>query len=92
MIFLGCNILDLKNKQVVSVETGTVLGFISDIEIETETGSVANVVIYGKPKYLGFAGKEDDIVIPWKNIQVIGEETILVSGPVQFKNSLRKNL
>ena len=87
-----CNILDLKNKQVVSVETGTVLGFINDIEIETDSGEVANVVIYGKPKYLGFVGKEDDIVLPWKSIQVIGEETILVSGPVQFKNNLRKNL
>lgn len=87
-----CNIADLRNKQVVSVETGMVLGFINDIEIDTDTGEISNVIIYGRAKFLGFLGKEDDISISWKNIQVIGEETILVSGPVQFKNSNRKIL
>lgn len=87
-----CNIADLKNKQVVSVETGTVLGYINDIEIDTETGCVSNVIIYGRVKFMGLLGKEDDISVPWKNIQVIGEETVLVNGPIQFTKDNRKIL
>lgn len=80
-----CNIADFRNKQVVSVITGMVIGYVNDIEIDTETGEISNIVIFGKTKYLGFLGKEDDIIIPFKNIKVIGAETILVDGPINFK-------
>ena len=86
------NVADLKNKQVVGMETGTVLGFIGELEIDITTGSVANIVIFGKQKLYGVLGREEDIQIPWSNISVIGEETVLVKGPVVFKNSKRKSL
>ena len=86
------NIENFKNKQIVSVETGAVLGYISELEIDTETGAVANIVVFGKPKLLGVLGREEDIEIPWKNIEVIGNETVLVKGPVNIKRSKRKSL
>lgn len=92
MIFLLYNIENFKNKQIVSVETGAVLGYISELEIDTETGAVANIVVFGKPKLLGVLGREEDIEIPWKNIEVIGNETVLVKGPVNIKRSKRKSL
>ena len=70
---------DLKNKQVVCVKNGCVLGYISDVEINTANGNIEAIVIYGKPRFLGLLGKEEDIVIPWRDIEVIGSETILVS-------------
>lgn len=92
MILLLYNIENFKNKQIVSVETGAVLGYISELEIDTETGAVANIVVFGKPKLLGVLGREEDIEIPWKNIEVIGNETVLVKGPVNIKRSKRKSL
>ena len=56
----------------------------------TPNANRKHIVIYGKTKYLGLLGKENDIIIPFKNIQVIGEETILVKGPISFKNEKRK--
>ena len=74
-----CRIDDLKNKQVVCVKDGCVLGFVSDIEMNTETGALTSIIIFGKMRFFGFFGREDDRVIPWEDIKVIGNETILVS-------------
>ena len=86
------NIEDFKNKQIVSVETGAVLGFISELEIDTETGGVVNIIVFGKPKLFGVLGREEDVEIPWQNIEVIGSETILVKGPITVKKTKRKSL
>ncbi len=74
-----CRIDELKNKQVVCVKSGCVLGFVSDVELDTKTGSLCSIVILGKSRLFGFMGREEDIVIPWQDIEVIGDETVLVS-------------
>lgn len=71
---------DLKNKQVVCVKNGAVLGYVSDIEFNTTTGKLESIVIFGRPRFFGLFGHRDDIVIPWSEIVVIGGETILVSN------------
>ncbi len=76
---MTCRIDELKNKQVVCVKDGSVLGYISDIDLNTETGSLVAIIIYGKPRLLGVLGREEDIVIPWSEIEVIGDETVLVN-------------
>ncbi len=74
-----CRIDELKNKQVVCVKDGCVLGFVSDVELDTQSGTLTSIIIFGRFKFFGLFGKEDDIVIPWNDIKVIGNETILVS-------------
>ncbi len=74
-----CRIDELRDKQVVSVKNGCVMGTVSDVEINTETGNLTSIVIYGRSHFLGFFGRENDIIIPWKDIEVIGSETILVN-------------
>ncbi len=76
-----CRIDEMRNKQVVSIKDGTVLGFVSDIELDTQNGSLVAIIILGRPKFFGFLGREDDIIIRWDDIKVIGKETILVSPP-----------
>lgn len=71
-------IAELKDRQVVNVLDGNVLGFVGDIELDTTSGKLSALVIYGRPKAMGFLGREDDIIIPWEDIDVIGSETILV--------------
>ncbi len=74
-----CRIDDLKNKQVVCVKDGCVLGLVSDVELDTESGNLTAIIIFGRFKFFGLLGKEEDIVIPWNDIKVIGNETILVN-------------
>ncbi|WP_066318254.1 YlmC/YmxH family sporulation protein [Bacillus sp. FJAT-29814] len=71
-------ISEFQIKDVVNVSDGKRLGNISDIEINLTTGKIDSVVISGNGRVLGFFGKDDEIVIPWKNIIKIGQDVILV--------------
>ena len=75
---MSCRIADLRNKQVVCIKNGCVLGFIYDVEFDTCNGCLTAIIIPGRPRFLGFFGHDDDIVIPWSDIEVIGQETVLV--------------
>ncbi|MCQ2441081.1 MAG: YlmC/YmxH family sporulation protein [Clostridia bacterium] len=77
---MSCRIDDLRNKQVVCVKDGCVLGFVSDVEFDTESGILTSIIIYGRLRFFGLFGREADTVIPWKDIVVIGEETVLVTS------------
>ena len=77
---MRCRIDELKNKQVVCVNDGFILGYISDVELDTETGELTAIIIFGRPKFFSLIGKQEDIIIPWKDIKVIGPETVLVSS------------
>lgn len=81
---MTCRIDELRNKQVVCVKDGTVLGYVSDIELDTESGNLVSIIIFGRFRLLGFFGKESDIVIPWEDIKVIGGDTILVKTDPAF--------
>lgn len=70
---------DLHNKQVVCIKNGCVLGAPSDVEINSTDGKIESLVILGRLRLFGLLGREEDIVIPWREIEVIGQETILVN-------------
>lgn len=76
-----CKITDMHDKEVINIGDGNRLGCVDDVEIDTCTAQLCAIVIHGKPKLLGFAGHEEDLIIPWKEIEIIGEETILVNRP-----------
>ncbi|MEW9050390.1 MAG: YlmC/YmxH family sporulation protein [Neobacillus sp.] len=71
-------ISDFQIKDVVNVADGKRLGNIGDIEINLSTGKIEAVVITGAGKVLGFFGRDEEIIIPWKNIIKIGQDVILV--------------
>ncbi len=81
--YLGDNMIhriaELKDRQVVCIRDGSILGFVGDIELDTENGKLASIVIFGKSKGFGLLGRDDDMVIPWESIEIIGDETILVN-------------
>jgi YlmC/YmxH family sporulation protein len=79
-------ISEFQIKDVVNVSDGKRLGNIGDIEINLTTGKIDAVVISGSGRVLGFFGKDEDIVIPWKNIIKIGQDVILV----RYKGSEEK--
>lgn len=73
-----CRIQEFRYKDVVCVEDGTRLGYVGDVEIDTKNAQLRSIVIHGKYRWL-FFGREEDIVVPWEEIQIIGEDTILVN-------------
>lgn len=74
-----CRIIDMRHKEVINVKDGTRLGTVCDVEIDTVNAKVISIVIYGRLRCFGLLGREDDIVIKWQDIQVIGDDTILVN-------------
>ena len=86
---------DLRNKEVINVKDGARIGFVSDIELDTRTAQLTAVVVYGRLRLFGILGREPDIVIPWKDISLIGNDTMLVSyekTEEQKKSGLLANL
>lgn len=73
-----CSLSELKNKEVVNVKNGLKIGYVDDIEIDTLSSSVISLVVYGRPRCMGILGREDDVIIKCNNIELIGEDTILV--------------
>ena len=71
-------IAELKDRQVVCISDGSILGYVGDVDLDTATGKLSSVVIFGKTKGFGLLGRDDDLIIPWESIEIIGEETILV--------------
>nr|WP_295971557.1 YlmC/YmxH family sporulation protein [uncultured Bacillus sp.] len=71
-------ISEFQIKDIVNVSDGKKLGNIGDIEINLQTGKVDALIISATGKILGLFGKNEDVVISWKNIIKIGEDVILV--------------
>jgi YlmC/YmxH family sporulation protein len=77
-------ISEFQLKDVVNVADGKKLGNVGDIDIDLTTGKIQAVIIGGS-RVLGFFGKDDEIVIPWKNIVKIGSDVILVRHKDAFQ-------
>ena len=74
-----CRINDFKYKDVISSSDGDRLGFVGDVELDTQNAALTAIVIRGRYRLFGLLGREEDTVIPWEDIEVIGEDTILVT-------------
>ena len=72
-----CSTVDLRDKDVINVCDGAVLGCPEDFEIDMECGKIIALVVVGEGAVLGF-GKKDTYVIPWDKIQCVGEDAVLV--------------
>lgn len=84
-----CTLTMLRNKEVIDMKTGLRLGYVDDIEIDTDTERVTSLVIFGRPRAFGLMGREGDIVVKCTEIALIGEDTILVrqeSGQVSARS------
>jgi YlmC/YmxH family sporulation protein len=74
-----CRFEDLRCKEIINIRTGCKIGFPDDVEFESCTAKIIKLVVYGRSRFFGLFGREDDCVIPWCDIEIIGEDTILVT-------------
>lgn len=75
---------DMRQKEVINVSDGKRLGFVSDIEIDLESGKIEAIILPGGNKIFGLLGKDNEFVIPWERIKKIGEDIILVEMDDRF--------
>ncbi len=91
---MNCCITDLHEKEIINLSDGCRLGNVCDVEIDTCSGCIVSIIVWGKSKCLGLLGKTEDIKICWQDIKVIGDDTILVEFdcPTECKPNNKSNL
>ncbi len=84
-----CSFDDIRNKEIINVKSGAKIGYADDVEFDTCTAKICKLVIFGKAKLFGLLGRDDDITVCWSDIEIIGEDAILVSCniPIHTKNN-----
>ena len=75
---MTCRLAELRQKEIICVRTGARLGFVGDVEVDTENARLASLIVYGRLRWFGFLGREEDLMVRWEDIELIGEEAILV--------------
>ena len=65
---MNCRITDLRAKEVICVKDGSRLGNVCDVEIDTCTGQLCAIIVFGRARWCGIGGRDNDICIPWKDI------------------------
>ena len=58
--------IDFRQKEVVNITNGKILGFVIDVDAELTNGAIKSI------------GGKNNITIPWNNVKLIGEDVILV--------------
>ncbi len=89
---MTCRVAELRRKEVISVKDGTRVGAVCDAEMDVESARLTAIVVYGRPRLFGLLGREEDVVIRWPDIQVIGEDTILVNYQERVRVRRRRGL
>lgn len=79
VIYMCCGIAELREKQVVCIKDGTILGPVGDVEVDTVSGKLVSIIVFGQRRIFGLFGRDNDYRVPWECIEVIGADSILVN-------------
>lgn len=69
---------DIKNKEVINIYDGKSLGFVEDIEVNLEKGTIEGIIVPEPRGFFSFFGRPGEQVIRWRDIKRIGDDVILV--------------
>jgi len=83
---MQCRMVDMRWKEVINICDGCRLGYVSDVDIKLPEGQVCAIVVYGRCRWFGLFGREEDYYIPWECIQRIGDDIILIDKPFQRRD------
>ena len=72
-------ISDIMDKEVINVKNGKRIGFITDIEMDTNEGKILSFTIEGDGGMNFFSRNYDGQVVFWNDIIKIGCDTIIVN-------------
>lgn len=71
-------ISELRRKDVINELDGKKLGYVYDIEIDINTGSISSLVLPGENRFFGLFTRSEEMIIPWDKIKKIGLDVILI--------------
>ena len=83
---------EMRRKEIVNLKDGAKLGYADDAVIDMESARVLRLVVRGRPRCFGLLGRQSDLVIPWEEIRVVGEDTILVDMAECPRESIPRRL
>lgn len=87
---MECRVTELRYKELIDIRDGARYGCVGDVELDTDTGQVKALVVYGRLRLFGLLGREEDAVIPWSAVKRFGEDIILVeTDPAVRRQTLR---
>ena len=69
---------ELRCKEVINVTDGKRLGYVTDLELETENGRILSLSVPCPCRFFGLFGDRGTYVIPWHCIRKIGADLVLV--------------
>lgn len=70
--------IDFKQKEVVSVTEGKIIGFVVDVQADFQTGEINSIIVAKTGKIFNSLISKNNVTIPWEKIVKIGEDVILV--------------
>lgn len=70
----------LRQKEVINISCGMRVGYVSDVEINFESGRIDAIIIPGQGRFFGLFGREKEHIIPWENIVKVGDDIILIKN------------
>ncbi len=69
---------ELRQKEVINIQDGCRMGFVSDLEFGKEDGRITQLIIPGPARILGVFGREQEYKVDWSCVKQIGDDIILV--------------
>ncbi len=70
--------IDFKQKEVINITDGKILGFVIDVQADFEKGEIHSIVVAKTGKIFNNVNSKSNITIEWKDIKKIGDDVILV--------------
>ncbi len=77
LISVNMSFSELRNKEVINIHDGSLLGSICDVEFNSCSGEISAIVLPGNG-ILASLSPKNRIIIPWCDIERIGKDTVLV--------------
>lgn len=77
---------ELRLLDVINLVDGRKLGYVYDLDVDVETGSIRALLLPGDGGRRGWSlfGRRPDIAVPWARVRKIGVDVILVHLPDTF--------
>ncbi|WP_188205733.1 YlmC/YmxH family sporulation protein [Alkalibacillus aidingensis] len=69
---------ELQTKDIIEIENGEKIGFISDLELDVTVGVILYLIVTVRGKWFGVFGQQEEVAISWSQIEKIGTDVILV--------------
>ncbi|MEG1990047.1 MAG: YlmC/YmxH family sporulation protein [Clostridia bacterium] len=70
--------LDFKQKEVININDGKILGFVVDVNADFQTGEINSIIVAQAGKLFGNILGKNNVTVPWEKIKKIGEDVILI--------------